>query len=87
MKDIKFIKPEEEKTDSTVIKQFIVEYLKNGLSQKQIAGKLSENNIKPNSLSSIEKYIKALRDEYGASTLFHLACIMIKIGDLNIDDL
>lgn len=57
------------------------------LSQKKIAFELQKKEFKPNSLSSIEKYLKALREEYGASTLFHLACLMIKSGELIIDDL
>lgn len=87
MKEVKFVKPEDEKTEAEVTREIIIDFLKKGLSQKQIAGKLSEMEIKPSSLSSVEKYIKAVREEYGASTLFHLACLMIKIGDLNIDDL
>ncbi|MGC5746840.1 helix-turn-helix transcriptional regulator [Chryseobacterium sp. NFX27] len=88
MKEIKFIDPEENKnTSENPIKEIIIEFLKDGLSQKQIAFELQKKEVKPNSLSSIEKYLKALREEYGASTLFHLACLMIKSGELIIDDL
>jgi len=88
MKEIKFIDPEENKnTSENPIKEIIIEFLKDGLSQKQIAFELQKKEFKPNSLSSIEKYLKALREEYGASTLFHLACLMIKSGELIIDDL
>lgn len=88
MKEIKFVDPEENKnTSENPIKEIIIKFLKDGLSQKQIALELQKKEIKPNSLSSIEKYLKSLREEYGASTLFHLACLMIKSGELIIDDL
>lgn len=62
------------------VKLLIIEYLKEGLNQKEISEKLMENEIFPNSLSSVEKKIKNLRDEYGAKTLFHLAIILYENG-------
>ena len=58
------------------IDDLIIDYLKDGLSQKQIAGKLKDLNIEPNSLSSVEKKLRTLREIYEAKTLFHLACIL-----------
>lgn len=58
------------------MEKIIIDFLKKGLSQKQIAAELQKLEIKPNSLSSVEKYLKALRETYQANTLFHLACIL-----------
>ncbi len=58
------------------IDDLIIGFLKEGLSQKQIAGKLHDLNIKPNSLSSVEKRLRQIRECYEAKTLFHLACIL-----------
>lgn len=67
------------------LKKRIIQYLKTGMSQKEIASELKNIGIKPNSLSSVEKYLKALRDEYGAKTLFHLACILFVNNELDIE--
>jgi len=50
--------------------------LKEGLTQSEIADKLKELEEKPNSLSSVEKKLKEIREVYGAKTMFHLACIL-----------
>ena len=60
------------------IERLIIDYMKEGYSQYEIADKLKEIGIKPNSLSSVEKKIKKIRDSYGAKTLFHLAIILIQ---------
>lgn len=87
MKEIKFVDPEEAKIPSeNPVCKIIIQYLKNGLSQKQIAFNLQANEIKPNSLSSVEKYIKALREEYQAKTMFHLACILFEKNELEINE-
>lgn len=52
--------------------------LKEGYSQQQISDKFKEQNIKPNSLSIIEKYVKDIKALYNAKTLFHLAIILIQ---------
>ena len=52
--------------------------LKEGYSQQQISDKLKEENIKPNSLSIIEKHLKDIKCCYQAKTLFHLAVILIQ---------
>ena len=54
----------------------IIEYLKKGYNQAEIAIKLQEQEIKPNSLSSVEKKLKTIREFYGAKTLFHLGYII-----------
>lgn len=87
MKEIKFVDPEEVKIPSeNTVSKIIIEYLKDGLSQKQIAFNLQKNELKPNSLSSVEKYIKALREEFNAKTMFHLACILIENKYLKINE-
>lgn len=54
----------------------IIQFLKDGLTQLEISRKLKEENIKPNSLSSVEKKLKYIRESYGAKTLFHLGYIL-----------
>lgn len=60
------------------IKRKILWMLKEGYSQQQISEKFKEENIKPNSLSTIEKHLKNIRSCYKAKTLFHLAVILIQ---------
>lgn len=61
------------------IKEIIIDFLKKGLNQKQISEKLVEMEIKPNSLSSVEKYLNSLRKEYRAETMFHLGYILYQL--------
>lgn len=58
------------------IEDKIIQFLKDGLTQFEISKKLKEENVKPNSLSSVEKKIKNIREFYGANTLFHLGYII-----------
>ncbi len=61
------------------VKELIIEYLKQGLNQKEISLKLIELNLKPNSLSSVEKYLNSIRKEYDAKTMFHLGYILYQL--------
>lgn len=54
----------------------ILKLLKDGYSQQQISIILKEENIKPNSVSMIEKNLKNIREIYDAKTMFHLAIIL-----------
>ncbi len=65
------------------ISGIILTFLRDGLNQAEIAEKLKELNLKPNSLSSVEKKLKELREKYNANTLFHLACILHSEGYFN----
>lgn len=58
------------------VSRMILTLLKDGLNQTEIAEKLKQENIKPNSLSSVEKKIKDIKELYNAKTMFHLACIL-----------
>jgi len=58
------------------VNDFIIENLKKGFNQKEISEKLKLLNVKPNSLSSVEKKIKIIRELHGANTLFHLGYII-----------
>lgn len=60
----------------TEVKAQILKWLQAGYSQSQIAEKLKEQNISTNSLSSVEKKLKEIRESYKAKTMFHLACIL-----------
>ncbi|GAB0154770.1 hypothetical protein CHRYSEOSP005_00300 [Chryseobacterium sp. Alg-005] len=62
--------------EKLIINFIIIDYLKDGLSQHEIAERLKENDIKPNSLSSIEKRINQIKHYYNAKSMFHLACIL-----------
>lgn len=61
--------------------------LKEGLTQSEIADKLKDLGKKPNSLSSVEKKLQAIRAVYNAKTLFHLACILNSERYFEDDDL
>lgn len=61
------------------VKEFIIKSLKEGLNQKEISLKLMELELKPNSLSSVEKYLNAIKKEYGAKTMFHLGYILYEL--------
>lgn len=60
--------------------------LKDGYTQDQIAHALEELEIKPNSLSSVEKILKDIRKTYGAKTLFQLACMLCEVGYFEDDE-
>lgn len=57
--------------------QLIIAYMKEGLNQAEISEILKKMEIKPNSLSIIEKRLKAIREKFGAKTNFHLAIILL----------
>lgn len=58
----------------------ILSLMAKGLNQAEISIELKKIGHKPNSLSSIEKAIKRIREQHNANTNFHLACILIKKG-------
>lgn len=60
------------------IKKKIIRLLKDGYNQKEISNIFKKEQIKPNSLSIIEKYLKEIREIYKAKTMFHLAFILIE---------
>lgn len=59
------------------IRKKIITLLKEGYTQKEISDILKKEEIKPNSLSIIEKYLKEIREIYKAKTMFHLAFILM----------
>lgn len=56
----------------------MIECLFKGMTQVEISDELKRENVKPNSLSSIEKKLKQIREKYKANTMFHLAVILSK---------
>lgn len=56
--------------------ELIIAYMKEGLNQAEISKMFVKLEIKPNSLSIIEKRLKAIREKFGAKTNFHLAIIL-----------
>lgn len=56
--------------------KLILSYMKDGLNQKEISEKMYLLQIKPRSLSSIEKRLKLIREKFKARTNFHLAIII-----------
>lgn len=58
------------------LEELIIRYLLEGKTQLEIAAILKEQGIEPNSLSSIEKTLRKLKDEHGAKTMFHLGAII-----------
>ncbi|PWN62382.1 hypothetical protein C1631_022725 [Chryseobacterium phosphatilyticum] len=63
----------------------IIQLLREGYQMKDIPEKLKQQNIYPNSLSSVEKYINRLKFDFKANTLFHLACLLYQIQETDID--
>lgn len=57
-------------------KKLLPQYLIQGYTQYEIAMLLKEKNIVPNSLSSIEKEIKRLKEYHKAKTMCHLGAIL-----------
>lgn len=56
----------------------IIELLKEGLTQQEIAKELAKKESQPNSISSVEKEMRKIRKEYGAKTQFHLGYLLGK---------
>lgn len=62
------------------LEKLIAQSLASGLSQSEVSELFKKQGIKPNSLSTIEKYINHMKQKYEANTLFHLAVILRKRG-------
>ena len=60
------------------IKRRILELLIYCFSQNEIADILKAEGFHPYSLSSVEKKLRQIKEEYEAKTLFHLAVLLIK---------
>ncbi|WP_324312793.1 response regulator [Xanthomarina sp.] len=58
----------------------IVKYLSEGLSQDQISQQLRNDNLFPNSLSTIEKRLNKLRIQFKANNVIHLVAIVKDLG-------
>ncbi|MGV0964753.1 hypothetical protein [Empedobacter falsenii] len=56
----------------TEFEEKILKYLSHGLTIKETAKKLQEENFEPSSQSSIEKTIQKLKKEYNVKTTFQL---------------
>ena len=54
----------------------IIKGLTAGKTQAEVSQDLKAKGIRPNSLSHIEKTLKAIRKREGAKTMFHLAVIL-----------
>tara|TARA_R110000868_G_scaffold411516_1_gene705115 strand:- start:4333 stop:4536 length:204 start_codon:yes stop_codon:yes gene_type:complete len=54
----------------------ILNYLSEGKTLNEIETLLKNNNIVPNTLSTLEKRIKRIKTTFKAKTLFHLAVIL-----------
>ena len=60
----------------------ILKDLANGLTKKEISEKLKNQNISPNSESTIDKKVSRLFDEFGAKNTNHLIAKLIKLGKI-----
>ena len=58
----------------------ILTELANGLSKKEIAEKFKQNNITPNSESTIDKRVSKLFDDFGAKNTTQLIAILTRDG-------
>lgn len=66
----------------TTLEFSILELLSNGISQKNMPEVLKEKNLKPNSLSSIEKTLNFLKETFEAKSNEHLIAITKDMGIL-----
>lgn len=55
----------------------ISQYLLEGYTQQEIANKLKSAEIRPNSLSAVEKEIKRIKEKHSAKTMCHLGAILM----------
>lgn len=58
----------------------LVKQLSEGLSQEEVSIYLKKNNISPNSLSSVEKRLNKLKDQFKANNAIHLVAIVKDLG-------
>ncbi|CDF77725.1 two-component system response regulator [Formosa agariphila KMM 3901] len=58
----------------------LIKYLSQGLSQNEISALLEKQGIKPRSLSSIEKRLNKLKDDFKAANVIHLVAIVKDLG-------
>jgi len=58
----------------------LIKQLSQGISQEQISEVYKQKNISPSSLSSIEKKINKLKDQFKANNTTHLVAIVKDIG-------
>jgi len=63
-------------SDMSTFKNLLIQHLIEGYTQLEISNIFKEQNIIPNSLSSIEKEIKRLKDFHKAKTMCHLGAIL-----------
>lgn len=57
-------------------RQLLINQLMQGYGQSEISKMFYESGIQPNSVSSIEKEIKRLKNENNAKSMFHLGAIL-----------
>ena len=60
----------------------ILKDLSEGFTKKEIAEKLKQMNIRPNSESTIDKKVSRLYDDFGAKNTNHLIAKLIKLGKI-----
>jgi len=70
-------KPSVEIIDSDIE---LLRMLSQGHSQDQISVYFKDNNLKPRSLSALEKRLNLLRDHFGANNAIHLVSIVKDLG-------
>ncbi|WP_146746598.1 hypothetical protein [Sinomicrobium soli] len=66
------------------IQKLIVKKMADGYNQQEVSNYLKKREIKPNSLSTIEKELKKLKKQFGAHTIIHLFMILVKEGRLKV---
>ncbi|MBO0321549.1 response regulator transcription factor [Muricauda sp. CAU 1633] len=62
--------------------RIILKDLANGLTKKEISEKLKQQNITPNSESTIDKKVSKLFDEFGAKNTHHLIAKLVREGKI-----
>lgn len=61
------------KNKLTLLEKTILRHLKRGKTTEEISTILKDKEIKPNSISTVEKTLRELRDTHKANNMFQLA--------------
>ena len=68
----------------TRIQKIIIRKMAHGYTQAEVSGYLKSRDIRPCSLSTIEKELRKLKKEFKAQTIIHLFVLLARKGHIKI---
>ena len=68
----------------TRIQKIIIRKMAQGYTQAEVSDYLKNRDIRPCSLSTIEKELKKLKKEFKAQTIIHLFVLLARKGHIKI---